>query len=237
MSPSSTTVASQALITALQRRWVWAPNWRDLGKPNVSGKLVYFRKNFSIRSTRTSTPQKTTVHQTDSTIHISADTRYKLFVNGSRVSVGPSRGSDRLWYYDTHDLSSFLREGENTIEVIVWRCYYGVDAAAPFGRTSLPGLTVVGTIGDVCIDTDESWLCRVDEGTSFPTGIKDDIFLHVSTVNFPLVFIIPHVTPTERSIRTIDRSSNESLSFPSLPGCLLSATPSASRLENLPSGI
>lgn len=57
---------------------------------------------------------------------MTADTRYKLFVNGRRAMIGPSRGSERIWYFDTLDISSFL-EQSNEIIVQVVRYPYAFD--------------------------------------------------------------------------------------------------------------
>ena len=48
---------------------------------------------------------------------VSADTRYKLFVNGREVLCGPSKGNRYVTYYETVDLTPYLTEGENEIFV------------------------------------------------------------------------------------------------------------------------
>ena len=53
-------------------------------------------------------------------IHVSADQRYKLYVNGEMVIFGPQRGDEKHWFYEAVDLEPFLREGENWISAFVW---------------------------------------------------------------------------------------------------------------------
>jgi alpha-L-rhamnosidase len=53
-------------------------------------------------------------------VHASADNRYQLFVNGSRVVWGPARGDLDHWRYETIDLSKWLRPGSNTLAAVVW---------------------------------------------------------------------------------------------------------------------
>ncbi|WP_026809962.1 hypothetical protein [Arenibacter latericius] len=53
-------------------------------------------------------------------IHVSADNRYKLFVNENQVSQGPARGDLYFWNYETIDIGSELDEGTNTIAAVVW---------------------------------------------------------------------------------------------------------------------
>ncbi|MCX7798774.1 MAG: hypothetical protein N2109_00340 [Fimbriimonadales bacterium] len=53
-------------------------------------------------------------------VRVSADQRYKLYVNGRLVAFGPQRGDELHWFYETLDLAPFLQEGENWIAALVW---------------------------------------------------------------------------------------------------------------------
>lgn len=53
-------------------------------------------------------------------IRISADNRYKLFVNGQYVGKGPARGDLLNWRFETYDLSPYLQSGVNVVAVQVW---------------------------------------------------------------------------------------------------------------------
>ena len=48
-------------------------------------------------------------------IHISADNRYRLYVNGHFAGMGPARSDLANWYYETTDISSYLKYGNNVI--------------------------------------------------------------------------------------------------------------------------
>ncbi|MEN8228379.1 MAG: alpha-L-rhamnosidase N-terminal domain-containing protein [Bacteroidota bacterium] len=48
-------------------------------------------------------------------IYVSADNRYRLYVNGEKVSMGPARGDLLNWRYETVDIAPFLKEGDNII--------------------------------------------------------------------------------------------------------------------------
>ncbi len=135
-----------------------------------------------------------TVHLKDipqrAMIDISADTRYKLYVNGRFAEMGPSRGDQWIWYYDTVDLAPFLKTGENVIAVQVLR--YPMDHSKGnhgMYRTNRPGLCVKGkmifedgTARD--ISTDNSWRVKKDESFSIvsesvifaPLQIYEDIY-------------------------------------------------------------
>ena len=53
-------------------------------------------------------------------VHVSADNRYKLYVNGKLVSLGPARGDIYNWSFETVDLAPYLRKGKNTLASVVW---------------------------------------------------------------------------------------------------------------------
>jgi Alpha-L-rhamnosidase N-terminal domain. len=116
-------------------------------------------------------------------VHFSADTRYKLYVNGKHVAVGPTRSSPLIWYYDTLDIAPYLKEGQNEIGFVVVRYFVALRSAMPFVRTALPGLTVIGKIEtgqDVTdVASSNNWMASVDESIQFPMGLADDVFLHV----------------------------------------------------------
>ena len=55
--------------------------------------------------------------------HISADSKYWLYINGETVVFegGVKRGPDKnSGYYDSLDISPYLKEGENSICALVW---------------------------------------------------------------------------------------------------------------------
>jgi alpha-L-rhamnosidase len=52
-------------------------------------------------------------------VHLSADPRYKLYVNGAFVTLGPAAGDPLEWSYATLDLAPWLRAGENVIALEV----------------------------------------------------------------------------------------------------------------------
>ena len=170
----------EAEVAQLQRRWIWAPDFQDaplLGDNSPSsGQIVTFTRRLSLPDA----PIR-------ADLRCSADTRYKLYVNSRRIAVGPSRSCEKLWYYDTLDLTQALHKGENEIHFVVWRAYPGVVAALPFERTQYPGLTAHGEVetsaGTIPLQTDETWEATIVHGLLFPTDLKGDRFLHVSEID------------------------------------------------------
>lgn len=51
------------------------------------------------------------------TIRVSADQRYKLYLNGELIGFGPQRGDLQHWFYETYELD--LREGDE-LAALVW---------------------------------------------------------------------------------------------------------------------
>ncbi|KAB8215152.1 Six-hairpin glycosidase-like protein [Aspergillus novoparasiticus] len=165
---------SHQIINSLQANWIWTPDWVDSSRVNTTGRIVHFSRELDL-------PQSPTRAQ----LHFSADTRYKLFVNGVRVAVGPARSSPWIWYYDTLDIAPYLSCGRNVIRFVVVRYFASSRGAMPFERTTLPGLTVVGSIeagsNAVELDSHKGWQAQVDDSIQFPMGLIDDGFLHADT--------------------------------------------------------
>ncbi len=53
-------------------------------------------------------------------VHVSADNRYRLLVNGESVATGPQRSDLLHWRYETVDLAPYLRPGLNVLAALVW---------------------------------------------------------------------------------------------------------------------
>ncbi|MBA3685182.1 MAG: alpha-L-rhamnosidase, partial [Planctomycetes bacterium] len=62
--------------------------------------------------------------------HVSADERYRLFIDGAPVGRGPERGEQRHWYFETYDLD--LAAGEHVIVGLTWS--FGLSGPAPFAQ-------------------------------------------------------------------------------------------------------
>ncbi|KIX08670.1 uncharacterized protein Z518_03327 [Rhinocladiella mackenziei CBS 650.93] len=184
------------VINNLQANWIWVPGWVDSSAYNTAGRIVKFIRQFSLDFL-----------PTRALLHFSADTRYKLYVNGVRVAVGPTRSSPLMWYYDTLDIAPYLSQGSNEVRFVVVRYFASSRTAMPFERTSFPGLTVFGSVevGMEAVDlsSGKGWQAQVDESILFPTGLVDDVFLHISERISPYP-PSPVVTPKLYNIKTLN---------------------------------
>ena len=78
-------------------------------------------------------------------VKVSADQRYKLYVNGQFVGFGPQRGDVLHWFYETYDIAPFLKKGENWIAALVWN----FGRWAPMAQhTARQGFVLEGPIDD-----------------------------------------------------------------------------------------
>jgi alpha-L-rhamnosidase len=94
-------------------------------------------------------------------VHVSADNRYELFVNGDRVSEGPARGDLKHWRYETVDLAPHLRAGRNVLAAVVWNF---ADDAPQAQITDRTGFLLQGdTEAERAADTGKSWKCTRDD--------------------------------------------------------------------------
>ena len=94
-------------------------------------------------------------------IHISADNRYRFFVNGREVCKGPARGDLAHWRFETVDIADHLKEGKNVVAAVVWN--YG--EYKPLAQVSYKTAFIVQGDGDAekIINTGSGWKVYRDE--------------------------------------------------------------------------
>jgi hypothetical protein len=100
----SQTINPDILNKQWKASWVSVPN-----EPNKDYGIYHFRKSIDLPTK----PAKFV-------IHVSADNRYKLYVNEKLVSVGPARGDTYYWNFETIDIAPYLQAGKNTVAALVW---------------------------------------------------------------------------------------------------------------------
>ena len=97
-------------------------------------------------------------------VHVSADNRFILYVNGARVGDGPARGDLAHWRYETFDLAAHLNAGDNAIAATVWN--FGIYA--PIAQVSDRTAFVLQGEGDQsrAVSTPNGWLVETERGQS-----------------------------------------------------------------------
>ncbi len=138
---------------------IWNASWIAVPGESSSGYGVYlFRKSFNLQN------------KPDSfLIQVSADNRYKLFVNEKQVSLGPARGDLEHWNFETLDIAPFLHAGLNTLAAEVWN----EGAWRAEGQISLrTGFILQGPeVHAAVVNTGKDWKCLRDKAFS-PLSFK-----------------------------------------------------------------
>jgi alpha-L-rhamnosidase len=91
------------MILGTNTRWIW-----DAGDSAPRNTFLNFRRVFELNTIPAYIP-----------MHISADARYYLYVNGVRIGYGPARGYPYHYHFDSYDIAPHLKIGKNVIAVMV----------------------------------------------------------------------------------------------------------------------
>ena len=133
--------AAPLLRRAWSAKWIVVP-----GVPVHDYGVFHFRRSFDLAT-----------RPAHFIVHVSADNRYRLFVNGRPVSSGPARGDLFHWRYETLDLAPHLETGRNAIAAVVWN--FG-DLAPLAQMTLQAGFVLQGdTAAERIVDTSTNWKC------------------------------------------------------------------------------
>ena len=133
-------------LTLAPAHWIWLPGQRTL--PN---SFVLFHKEIELPAAPTKADG-----------WISADSRYRVTVNGHRVQWGPAPCDPRNLDADPLDLKPYLKAGKNVIGVEV--LFFGLgDGTWPGGRPGLIlNLDIQTPAGNRQVTTDRSWQALLD---------------------------------------------------------------------------
>jgi alpha-L-rhamnosidase len=151
LSAQDLPIHPRLLTNAWEAHWI-APNQACLKEYGV----YHFRKTITLGSV----PARFVVH-------VSADNRYRLFVNGKAVCYGPARGDLAHWRYETADIAPFLKPGPNLLAAVVWN----FAGHAPWAQMSSQTAFILQGDGaaEAAANTDASW--RVMRNPAYsPTG-------------------------------------------------------------------
>ena len=100
----------------LNAQWIWHPN-----SHGTDYKILLFKRIFSLKKNKTFR------------IHVSADQRFELFVDGKIIGRGPERGDRFNWFVHSYEIK--LPKGKHTITA---RCWW-IGDMAPFSQISIRG--------------------------------------------------------------------------------------------------
>ena len=128
--------------TDWQAKWIW-------DKENLTEKNVWMC--FSKKVVLDKIPNELIAH-------ISADSKYWLYINGEtvvfegNVKRGPDENSG---YYDSTDIAPYLKEGENSICALVW--FWDDETSYSYNGSGQGGFLFEAVDENVTIISDKSW--------------------------------------------------------------------------------
>ncbi|MHC4872864.1 MAG: alpha-L-rhamnosidase-related protein [Planctomycetota bacterium] len=128
----------------------WKAKWIWVKEEKRNDIYVHARKEFDIADLESAE------------LHITSNNRYKFYLNGERIGMGPDRADPDYPFYDTYDITGSLIEGKNVITIDVYCntsegdrgrvwCLYGGDPGI------LAELHIEDKSGSNVIGTDSSW--------------------------------------------------------------------------------
>ncbi|MFD0712129.1 alpha-L-rhamnosidase N-terminal domain-containing protein [Paenibacillus sp. GCM10027626] len=128
-------------------RWIGYRDERDgRVRPN---ELICFRQTFDWEEL----PE-------EALLHITADYRYTVWINGIWIGQGPVRGWPQRLFYDTYDVTATLRKGHNAIAVLLNALNLATFQYIPSGNPGLMARLIGDTAqGELEVVTDASWRC------------------------------------------------------------------------------
>jgi hypothetical protein len=146
---------NQALINPSLFEGRWTARWISVPNEPANAYGVYhFRKSFELGEV----PSRFVVH-------VSADNRYKLYVNGDLVSLGPARGDIYNWNFETVDIASYLKPGKNVLAAVVWN-YAERKPVAQMSQNQTGFILQGNSEQEAIVNTDRSWKCIKNESYS-----------------------------------------------------------------------
>lgn len=114
---------------------------------------------------------------------ISADTRYRFYINGKYICEGPCQSGGDVKYFETVDVTEYIKPGENYLEVKVWHFVKKIWDFSFTGalRNGSPALwaewEVISKGKSELFGTDESWGLTEEISYKFDKHIS---FIHLS---------------------------------------------------------
>ncbi|XHR31164.1 MAG: alpha-L-rhamnosidase [Chthoniobacteraceae bacterium] len=139
-------------------RGTWPCRWVGCAEATVPPYVVAYRNRFAVE-----TPLSVL-------LHVTADERYELFLDGERIGRGSERGDAGHWFFETYDLS--LPAGSHTLVARVW----ALGELAPMAQISLtPGFYAMPA--DRCFlpllgTGHAAWEAKVLHGYSFHSPLS-----------------------------------------------------------------
>ena len=123
----------------------WSASWITSPDADAEYGVYFFRKTLSLSA-----------KPAQFIINVSADNRYKLYVNGVQVAHGPAKGDVRNWNFDTVDIAPWLDKGDNVVAAVVWN-FASQRPVALMSRGQMGFLVQGNSEAERALDTGRNW--------------------------------------------------------------------------------
>lgn len=153
--------------------WIWSAEGTHAVPPAGQGSPSHYQVRYFRRVFEVANPAEAAL-----TVHLSADSRYVFYCNGTCLGRGPAKGDINHHFYDSYDLTPHLRRGRNVLAVIVLDMSRVAHRPALLGppcsvMTYTGGFVLEGELVDrsgvvlADLQTDAQWRVAVDHGHRF----------------------------------------------------------------------
>ena len=139
----------------------WSASWITSPDADRGYGVYFFRKGLTLNEK----PDRFV-------IHVSADNRYKLYVNGVQVATGPAKGDVRNWSFDTVDIAPWLQAGDNLVSAVVWN--FAEQRPVAVMSLGQSGFLIQGdSEKERALDTGKEWkVLRTDAYSPEPVHVR-----------------------------------------------------------------
>ena len=144
---------------ALDKNGFYRAAFVSANDTDLQNAVVCFRKKFALDSV----PEKLR-------INITADCKYRLYVNGRFVGRGSDTGDFKHYYFDTLNIAPYLKKGENIIAAAAWSMGEFNPVAFSSRKVSL-WVQADNPKYDFLNTTNGQWKAAKDNSTAFARGV------------------------------------------------------------------
>jgi len=132
-------------------KWIWTQ-----GDPRPRNYHLCVRKTFPAPTERDR-----------AVLHITADSRYRAYLNGEWLGDGPARSWRDLQQFDTYDVAGLLCDGQNALAILVHHFgestfHYDIGRAGLLAQVQCSHAASSGSM-EVIAATDSTWRTRHNE--------------------------------------------------------------------------
>ncbi|MBI4621641.1 MAG: hypothetical protein HY736_00275 [Verrucomicrobia bacterium] len=153
--------------------WIWSAEGTHAVPPAAASSPSHYQVRLFRRTFAVADPAAARLE-----VHLSADSRYLFFCNGTLVGRGPAKGDVNHHFYESHDLSPRLCVGRNVLAALVLDMSRVAPRPAFLGApcsvmTYAGGFVLEGALGNAGgatladVSTDGHWKVAVDVAHRF----------------------------------------------------------------------